>query len=172
MRVALAWPGRNARPPAWEERRERQRLLSAPRPIVLVGYVEGLEHAVAMTLDVAAEARRAFARRLRERRAQRAAQNGVAAPVDAAPDDASAAPPNALWCARRCAAHATDATGMLSWREYLPARFSIALRRKRHDAAQVCARSTTMPVLAIPFPEELLAAVNRCAPCQEVHPER
>lgn len=55
------------------ERRERQRLLSAPRPIVLVGYVEGLEHAVPMTLDEAAEARREFVRRLRERRARRMA---------------------------------------------------------------------------------------------------
>ncbi|NWF82029.1 MAG: hypothetical protein HXY37_18595 [Chloroflexi bacterium] len=78
------------------ERRERRRLLSAPRPIVLVGYVEGLEHAVAMTLDEAAEARRAFVRRLRERRAQRDAQNGVAAPVEDAPDAASAAPPNVV----------------------------------------------------------------------------
>lgn len=35
-----------------------ERLLSVSRPIVLVGYVEGLEHAVPMTLDEAAEARR------------------------------------------------------------------------------------------------------------------
>ncbi len=78
------------------ERAERRRLLSALWTIVLVGYVEGLEHAVAMTLDEAAEARRAFVRRLRERRAQRDAQNGAAALVEDAPNDASTAPPNVV----------------------------------------------------------------------------
>ncbi|MCL6543127.1 MAG: hypothetical protein K6T87_21455 [Roseiflexus sp.] len=78
------------------ERAERRRLLSALRTIVLVGYVEDLEHAVAMILDKAAEARRAFVRRLRERRAQRDAQNGAAALVEDAPNDASTAPPNVV----------------------------------------------------------------------------
>lgn len=63
---------------------------------MLVGYVAGLEHALAMPLDEAAEARRAFVRRLRERRTQRDAQNDVAAPVEDAPDDARAAPPNVV----------------------------------------------------------------------------
>jgi hypothetical protein len=49
-----------------------------------------------MTLDEAAEARRAFVRRLRERRAQRDAQNGAEAPVEDAPEDASAASPNVV----------------------------------------------------------------------------
>jgi hypothetical protein len=29
-----------------------------------------------------------------------------------------------------------------------------------------------MRVLEIPFPEELLATVNQCVTCREVHPER
>ncbi len=63
----------------------------------------------------------------------------------------------------RIAAHAADATDMLSWRKHSPARFSVELRRNHRYAAQVCTRSVMIRMLEIPFPEELLAAVNQCA---------
>jgi hypothetical protein len=74
-------------------RARRRGLMAAPKPIVLAGYVEGLEHALPMTLDEAAEERRAFVRRLRERRARRDGQEVGAQEPETAPADAPPAAP-------------------------------------------------------------------------------
>lgn len=48
------------------KRREHRRLLSAPWPVVLFAYIEGLAHKGAMSLDQSTETRRALVRRLRK----------------------------------------------------------------------------------------------------------
>jgi hypothetical protein len=74
-------------------RARRRGLMAAPKPIVLAGFVKGLEHALPMTLDEAAEERRAFVRRLRERRARRDGQEvGAQEPEPEAQEAPPAAP--------------------------------------------------------------------------------